>query len=183
MQADTEMSKRISQSEIGRLLMQHRTGLYAFILACVRNHADAEDVLQSVSMAAIAAHDQLQDEAGFLPWAREIARRRILEWQRKKLRLRPLDPDTLQRLIEAADHVERQRSSSDEQSALMECLDQLPDQSRRLIARRYDPHSGGIAEIAQQQNQTVQAVYARIKRIKAILRDCVQRRLAMETRS
>src|SRR5438046_3523164 len=62
----------VRQGEIARLLMQHRTALYGFIYACVRNHADTEDILQNVSVAVTESITQLKDEAGFLPWAREI---------------------------------------------------------------------------------------------------------------
>ena len=41
----------MNQGQITRLLMQHRTALYGYIYACVRNHADAEDILQNVSVA------------------------------------------------------------------------------------------------------------------------------------
>ena len=64
--------------QVARLLMQHRTSLYGYIFACVRNHEDTEDILQNVSVAVVESVSQLKDEAGFLPWAREIARRRVL---------------------------------------------------------------------------------------------------------
>ena len=82
---------RVNQGQIARLLMQHRTVLYGYIFACVRNHADAEDILQNVSVAVMESIDQLRDESGFLPWSREIARRRILAHKRQAQRERALD--------------------------------------------------------------------------------------------
>ena len=66
----------LGQGQIARLMMHHRTALYGYIFACVRNHADAEDILQNVSVAVTESIDRLTSEDGFLPWAREIARRR-----------------------------------------------------------------------------------------------------------
>src|SRR6516225_2345876 len=86
------------RGQIARLLMQHRTALYGYIYACVRNHADAEDILQNVSVAVTESIDKLADEAGFLPWAREIARRRVLAHRRSNAREQAWDPELLCRL-------------------------------------------------------------------------------------
>src|SRR5438874_10623797 len=91
----------LRQSQIARLLMQHRTSLYGFIYACVRNHDDTEDILQNVSVAVTESIGQLRDEAGFLPWAREIARRRILAHRRAGRREVACEPDLVQALADA----------------------------------------------------------------------------------
>src|SRR4051794_32675068 len=134
----------LGQGQVARLLMQHRTALYGYIFACVRNHADAEDILQNVSVAVTESIQQLTDDKGFLPWAREIARRRVLAYRRTARRERALDPDLVARLAEAADRVERDCDSSAHRAALMACLESLPDQSRRLIAQRYDGSTSGM---------------------------------------
>ena len=48
------------QAFVTRLLMSHRTALYGYIFACVRNHADAEDILQNVSVAVTESIEQLR---------------------------------------------------------------------------------------------------------------------------
>ena len=53
----------IRQGQVARLLMKHRTSLYGFIFACVRNHDDTEDILQNVSVAVTESIGQLQDES------------------------------------------------------------------------------------------------------------------------
>ncbi len=170
----------MNQGQIARLLMHHRTALYGYIFACVRNHADAEDILQNVSVAVMESIDQLRDDSGFLPWSREIARRRILAHKRAVQRERALDPDLVRCLAEAADRVEKHEPASEQRTALMTCLEGLPPTSRKLIAQRY----GGVDanRLAQQFGRSVQAIYAQIKRIKLILRSCVERRLALEVR-
>jgi len=95
MMADVARGKSatIRQGEVARLLIQHRTALYGFIFACVRHHDDTEDILQNVSVAVSESIGQLKDEAGFLPWAREIARRRILAYRRTSRRELACDPE------------------------------------------------------------------------------------------
>jgi RNA polymerase sigma-70 factor (ECF subfamily) len=160
--------------------MQHRSALYGYIFACVRHHADAEDILQNVSIAVMESFEQLEDEAGFLPWAREIARRRVLAHRRLAQRESPLAPEVVQALAEAAERVEHLHSGPDHHAALMACLESLPEHSRKLIAMRYDGSVSDVSELASHFGRTVQSIYAQLKRIKAVLRDCVARRLAPE---
>jgi RNA polymerase sigma-70 factor (ECF subfamily) len=167
----------VLQGKIARLLMQHRAALYGYILACVRNHVDAEDILQEVSVAVTESIGRLRGEEGFLPWAREIARRRVLAHFRAAERERPVDPDLVQRLAEAADRVEWARPTSEHQAALRACLESLPRRSRQLIALRYDGSAGGASALARRFGRSVQSIYAQVKRIKSALRACVERRL------
>jgi RNA polymerase sigma-70 factor (ECF subfamily) len=180
--ADTPTSSDggIGAGEVARLLMKHRTALYGFIFACIRNHADTEDVLQNVSVAVTESIAQLRDESGFLPWAREIARRRILAWRRTAKRESACDPELVRALAEASERVERDLPASDHRAALMACLEMLPGESRKLIVMRYDKSFGNIASLADRFGRSVQSVYAQLKRIKIALRECVSRRLALE---
>ena len=168
------------KGQVARLLMQHRTALYGFIFACVRNHDDTEDILQNVSVAVTESIGQLQEDSGFLPWAREIARRRVLAYRRTAKREVPYDPEVVRVLAEAADRVEDQMSGGEHRAALMACLEQLPGESRKMIAMRYDGTSGSVTDLAGHFGRSVQSVYAQLKRIKIALRDCVGRRLALE---
>lgn len=164
--------------QTARLLMQHRTDLYAFIYACVRHHADAEDILQNVTVAAIESCGQLRDEAGFLPWVREIARRRISAHFRVSHRESPMDPEVIRVLSEAAERIGELSPASSHHLALLACLEQLPPASRKLICSRYTREEGDGPGLAAKFGQTIQAIYARVKRIRAALRKCVEKRLA-----
>ena len=53
---------------------------------------------------------------------------------------------------------------------------------RRLLAQRYTAGSGGAEGLARRFGRSVQAIYALIKRLKVLLRDCVERRLGKEER-
>jgi RNA polymerase sigma-70 factor len=170
----------LQRGQVARLLMQHRATLYGYIFACVRNHADAEDVLQNVCVAVTESIDRLAHEDGFLPWAREIARRRVLAHRRTARREQPCDPALVRCLAEAADRVEERQPASVQQQALMACLEKLPPASRRLIVLRYDGSVDGADQLAGRFGRSVQGIYAQIKRIKQALRQCVERRLAAE---
>ncbi|MEZ6140490.1 MAG: sigma-70 family RNA polymerase sigma factor [Zavarzinella sp.] len=169
------------ETQIARLMMQHRTTLYGYIFACLRDHSDSEDVLQLVTIAAMESCHQLRDEKGFLPWAREIARRRVLAHRRSKAKEKPIDPELVQALTDAADRVDKKLPATPQQLALLECLDHLPPNSKLLIMERYDSQSGDAEHLAAKFGNTVQSIYARIKRIKIALRKCVERRIMEES--
>lgn len=174
------MADGVQPGDLARLLMQHRTSLYGYIFACVRHHADAEDILQTTTVAVMESIGQLRDEAGFLPWAREIARRRVLAHRRGNQKEQVFDPELVRSLAEAAERLDEKEPANLRQLALKTCLDHLPPESRKLIIARYDPKTGDAEAIAAQFGHTVQSVYARIKRIKAALRNCVEKRLQQE---
>ncbi len=177
---DSPQPSPVDAADLARLLMEHRAALYGYILACVRHHADAEDILQDVSVAATRSIGQLRSREGFFPWAREIARRRVLEHFRKTQHLSPMDPELVERLAEAADRLEQKDSTqaSERQAALHACLDQLPPESRQMIAMRYDRAAArSVEDIARRFGRSVQATYALLKRIRMVLRDCVERKL------
>jgi RNA polymerase sigma-70 factor (ECF subfamily) len=170
----------LDQRDAARLLTRHHAALYGYIYACVRSHHDAEDILQNVSVVVIESLADLRDEAGFLPWAREIARRCSLAHCRKQRRTQTLDPELVERLADAADALEREADADDHREALLACLERLPPASRDLLSRRYDGAGGAAGALAARFGRSVQGIYAQIKRIKAALRDCVARRLATE---
>jgi RNA polymerase sigma-70 factor (ECF subfamily) len=163
-----------------KLLLRHRESLYAYILACVRSHLDADDIVQTVSLTVIDADDVPAEDDRFLAWAREVARRRVLEHVRKSKRLLPIDPEVAQRLAEAAERVERKRPTTAHREALLECLEKLPPESQQLLAARYDGTSADVAALAKRFGRSVQGAYSLLYRIRKILRECIERRLGLE---
>jgi len=170
-----------SQSDVARLLTQYRRPLYAYIYACVRNSTDADDVFQEVSITVVESFPQLESETGFFPWAREIAYRRVLAHHRTSSREKPLNPQVITALSEAVERVENSQSLSTRREKLQECLERLPSLSRELIARCYNDTGESVGVVAEQFGQKVTSLYARVHRIRAILRDCIAQRLQEES--
>ncbi len=168
-------------ARVAQLLMRHRGVLFAYLLAALRNPHDAEDLLQDVSLAATSSWSQYDPATPFLPWAREIARRRILDYAGKRAR-RPalLDPEVLARLDVAAARLDP-HADEPRRDALRRCLEGLGERVRRVLELRYDERLG-VGDVAGRSGRSVQATYALLKRTKELLRDCVARRLASEGR-
>ncbi|QDT91943.1 sigma-70 family RNA polymerase sigma factor [Gimesia algae] len=176
MSADTDL-----QSDAAQLLVHYKAPLYAYIHASVRNRSDADDIFQEVSVAVVESFSKLDTDAGFFPWAREIAFRRVLSYYRKYDREKPVNPQLIAVLAEAAERVEQNQPVSTRREKLLECLDRLPEVSRALIARCYDNSGESLGAIAAQSGLKVTAFYARIHRIRAILRECIAQRLLEES--
>lgn len=165
-------------SIVGRLIVQHRTTLYAYILACVRNHSDAEDVFQEVAAAVVASFDKLREESEFLPWAREIARRQVLSFFRRSSRPMLYSTDLVELLTDAAGKDNSYSKRRNE--ALHDCLEKLPRHSQEIIQMRYDGTVSGVDEIADRLGRSMAATYGILKRIRIALRRCMEARLAMK---
>lgn len=160
--------------QIAAQLMRHRTALYAYLLAAVRNTHDAEDLLQEVSVTVVRRWDQFQPGTSFTAWAREIARRHILDFAGRSKRV-TIDPALLDAL-DGAGEVETDRR----RDALRECLRALSGPARRVVDLRY-AGAMDVPRIADAVGRTVQATYALLKRAREILRECADRKLQGQT--
>lgn len=170
-----------AQTTAVRLLMNYRGALYSYIYACVRNHADAEDLLQDVSVAVVGSFSQLASEEEFLPWAREIARRRILAHARKTKKELSMDPQVISALAEASGRVTQRHTVSCRRDALLECLGNLPASSRELLMHYYSNSAAQVGEIEARFGKRMSAIYAEVHRMRCLLRDCASRRLQKDS--
>jgi RNA polymerase sigma-70 factor (ECF subfamily) len=167
-------------ANITSLLMQHHGALFGYVFSCVPNYADAEDILQDVSMTAVERFDQLRSEDGFLPWVLEIARRSALAHRRRARRTAVLSGNAISALAEAANAVAQDTASERRIGLLLECVEELPDESAELIRARYDPSFENVEKLAESIGRTESATYSLITRIRHALRDCVSRKIAAE---
>jgi len=165
------------QALIAQLLMKHRTPLFAYLLASVRNPHDAEDLLQDVSLAASTSWAQYRPGTPFLAWTREIARRRLLDYGKRQGR-RPalLEPEVLEALDAAAVEVDADPPLEPRRDALRLCLAKVDGDARRILDLRYS-EKVDVGRIAEVVGRSVQGSYAVLKRTKQLLRDCIDRRL------
>ncbi|MEQ8847473.1 sigma-70 family RNA polymerase sigma factor [Botrimarina sp.] len=170
-----------SNTEITRLIIKHRGKLYGYILACVRNHHDAEEVFQEVSVGIVGSFHKLRCPDEFLPWAMEIARRQVFSFFRKSKRPMVYDSELVGVLAEAAGrNLDSTEVNQQRDAALRRCVEQLPPRSREVLQLRYGESFAGVDQIAEHLGRSMAATYGVLKRIRINLRECVERHFPME---
>jgi RNA polymerase sigma-70 factor (ECF subfamily) len=161
-----------------RLFTAHEPAVRAHVRRLVPARADADDVMQEISVVLWEKFDAFRQGEDFRRWAFGVARFEVLAWLRDKGRDRlVLDEEVVAKLAEetAADEprLERQRE------ALELCMGKVPREQRDLLMRAYEPESR-IQEVAQSSGRSVAGFYQWLHRMRRMLLDCVRRAAGQE---
>ncbi len=160
-----------------RLFAQHEHRIYACIAAMVSRWAEADEVMSDTSLALWEMFDQFEEGTDFARWAISIARLRVLRFRQKCSRdHHQFSQEFVEALADTAateiDVLETRRR------ALEECLAELPEQSRDLVAACYAA-GNTIKSVAEQLGRPVKRVYKTLERVRQTLFDCVQRKASL----
>lgn len=156
-----------------RSFTTHEPAIRAFVRRMVPSRADADDILQDVSVVLWEKFDSFRPDADFRAWAFGVARFEVLGWLRDKGRNRlVLDEQVLMAIADesAADEprLERQRE------ALEACMKKVEPDQRALLMQAYQPDSL-IQEIARTSGRTVPGFYQWLHRMRRMLLECIRR--------
>lgn len=168
------------------LIRAHQAELYRYARYLGADGFTAEDVVQDTFLAAAEGASPPADLAlGNKPnarrasaWLRGVARNVFLMHCRSK-RTSPVKVDS--NYLERAEGVWasrflREGDGFDYVEALRRCLEALPRKQRRVIDLQY-VHRKARAEMAALFSMTDDGVKSLLRRIRAILADCIERRL------
>jgi len=157
-----------------KALLEQRDTLLGFILALSRDRSAAEEIFQDVGLAVVEESRRGTQVERFLPWAHETARRRVAEYFRKRQRsfahLESLDEAVGQAFEE---QVEDRALARLRQSAVEDCLEQLPPAQRALVERRYRDQAS-IRQIADAMDWSDGAVKVGLWKARRRLAGCVE---------
>jgi RNA polymerase sigma-70 factor (ECF subfamily) len=157
-----------------RLLTQHSSRIFGFVLALCVNRSDAEDVFQNTSVVLWEKFETYQSGTNFLAWACRIAYFEALYDRRKTSRVRTLSDEAWQAL--AGDALAMTEENHDHQEALAACLEKLSPADRDLLEQKYFRHRS-VVEIAESCSRSVHSIYRALSRIHDSLLECVRRTL------
>jgi len=180
--SEMDSPKITARDDLAQAWLRSQDAIHGYILAVSRSVTDADDILQNVALAALQASSAPQNPREYQAWAREVARRRVLEFYRKLDRQTPVDPALVERLAIMAGRVEEKRPASRRRSALLTCLEGLSEKQRRMLARHYGQKSARVDQLAKEFGRTTQGMYSLLYRIRRALRNCIERRLQAEDR-
>jgi RNA polymerase sigma-70 factor (ECF subfamily) len=156
--------------------LAHERLLTGYLLAATGDFHEAEDLLQEVSVVLWESFDRYDESRPFQAWALGIARHKVLDWRERKGRNRPvLSIEFLETLGQA--QVEAGERLAERRPLLERCLEGLPSHLREVVDLRY--HGGlSLEELANRLHRSVGSLQVALVRIRRLLRDCVERKLA-----
>ena len=170
----TQSSPEMSPSDPVQLMLANQNRLFAFILSLVGNREQANDVLQQTNLILWEKLDNFEEGTNFMAWAFQIARYQVMAHRQKQGRDRHVFDDEAVSLIASA--FEQHSERFDERlTALAHCIQQLPDEGRQLIRRRYGD-GWSVKNLAKELGQTANRLAVRLHRLRAMLLECIQQR-------
>jgi RNA polymerase sigma-70 factor (ECF subfamily) len=160
-----------------RLFLANQKRFFGVILSLVGNIADAEDVLQDVSVVMWQKFDTYRSGTDFAAWGLRIARLETMNFVRKRRRAGFVAFD--EALLESVSQevVSATNSSEERGQALQDCLRKLPIHSRTLIELRYEPGANPKA-VAQRMGRSIESVYKALTRTHEALMQCIELKLS-----
>ena len=146
--------------------------LRAFVFASISSFADAEDVVQKVALNIARRFDEYDEKRSFQAWALWLAKSRVIDHYRVKGREKLVFSEPLLDQL-AQSLVTRQKHQSDRAAAMEQCIEKLPDKSRRLLGLRYED-GASAEEMAESLKSSAGSVRVMLHRIRNLLADCIQ---------
>ncbi|EAQ79198.1 sigma-70 family RNA polymerase sigma factor [Blastopirellula marina] len=166
----------LTDEDFIRLLTTYHGRILHYVVSLVPNRAQAEDVMQEVSLALWEKRSQYNPDLNFLTWMRAFARIQVLTHYRKQSRApTQLSDEALQRVVASIDA--QQHMVDDQLTLLRSCLQKLPLPQRDLVSRFYDGRLDVLAVAKELQIQP-NTLYVKIHRIRERLLSCVQKQSA-----
>ncbi len=162
-----------SSHRVQRDFLAHINIIRGFIRALVRDRHLADDVLQETFLTVMKKADVFVPGTNFPRWACSIARLKVLEAvRREKGGLLLLSEEAVDALAVSDDAPERDLRVD----WLDCCIGELPPAMKRSVELRYE-RDLKPAEIARVIGWTAEAVYVALSRARALLRECIQRKI------
>lgn len=150
--------------------------LTGYLLAATGDPHEAEDLLQEVSVALWESFDRFDGKRSFVAWALGIARHKVLDWRGRRGRKEAvLAQDVLESLVRTA--LDESEDLAERRSVLHRCVQALPAHLRELVGLRYRDGLR-LETLASQLGRNLGAIQMALVRIRRVLRECVERKLA-----
>jgi RNA polymerase sigma-70 factor (ECF subfamily) len=164
--------------QVQQLFIRHTGLLHGFIASLCGDLVLAEDILQEVFLVVTQKADSFVIGSDFCAWARAIARLKTMEHLRVRQRdRRMLNADALAALESSSPTLDDWHQ---QREAMHRCLELLSPGQRQLAQMAYGE---GLSpqQIAERKTQGAHVVYVMLSKMRRALRECVMRRMGVET--
>ncbi len=161
-----------------RQFTANEAAIRAFVRRLVPARADADDIMQDVSVVLWEKFESFLEDGNFRAWAFGVARFEVLAWLRDKGRDRlVLSEKVVERFGEEAESAEPRLARQRE--ALERCIVEVAPAQRDLLLRAYEP-GARIADLARASRRSEPGFYQWLYRMRKLLLECIRRNLAKE---
>lgn len=175
------MALSAENDEVMRLLLKSQNMLSVYVYALVQDWDIVEDVVQETAVYICGHWQEFKPGTNFEAWARAIAHNRLRDAFKARQKKGLQVPDlALSNLTESVTDPEWEQYGDyfrDRKQALAKCVENLPQNSRRVIQLHYDDQKP-VEKVAAELKRTLDATYKMLSRIRMQLRQCVEQRVA-----
>lgn len=176
----------MAQDQLVKDFLEHRDTLLGFIFALTRDYNLSEDIFQEVATVILEEARKATTVTNFMAWAREVARRRVADYYKKRARregveqpLEPLAEVIGQAFEENEAALENQRLRF---QYLLECMKRLTGRSREAIEGFYGRRMS-VKDLAASMSWQENSVKVALSRARKVLADCINTRLSAQEAS
>jgi RNA polymerase sigma-70 factor, ECF subfamily len=163
------------RSLVQRLFIEHVDELQGFVASLVPDPGLVDDVIQETFVAASARADGYDPTKSFSAWLFTVARDKIRELgSNADAEARPFADDVLDVLLASRGDA---KASSDKLQYVDDCIAALAPQARRIVELRYQ-NAMKPRFVAKAMGWTASSVRVALCRARAVIRECVERKIA-----
>lgn len=160
------------------LLTTNHHRIYGYILSVLPVRADADDIMQEVTLIMWKKFAEFKPGTDFVSWGIAIARNLLLNYRKNKYyKVLHLNDEAI-KMIEAKSEGFMKKVDR-RMDVLKECVKKLPSRDRLLIRLRYE-FEMPVKIIAERLGKNLKTIYKSIARIQDALARCIRRTLVTE---
>jgi len=166
-----------SKAHFLRLFLASERELFRYVAALVPDISDAEEIVQQTAVELWGRFDRFDPSQAFTPWACRFALNVVKQWVSRREKWRGLLDEGLAEQL--AGRREELRPAFDQRMKHLDgCLEKLPAEQRGIVQAYYFRRES-VEAIAANARRSVEGVYKVLQRVRAMLRECIER--AMRT--
>lgn len=171
-------TEREKTSRFTVLWLKAQPVLVGYVAAMVRDRTTADDIVQSVALTAVEKMDDYDPARSFEAWVIGIARLKVLQHYRNVGQERMFFNEGV---LDSFTQHYKDTSANYEQrvSALRDCMDKLPADSRSLLNKRYFDQTP-VKSIASALGKTPGRISKQLFMIRRKLEQCIAGRIGAE---
>ena len=154
------------------LVRAHQSAVWRHVRLCGAPADLADDLTQETFLRLCRCPPEDRGDAALAAWLRQTARRLLANDRRRPAVVR-VDDEAAEAAQAAYD---RDDGGARWRAALAGCLGTLPERERQAVERRYEP-GGSRATVARALGIADEGVKTLLRRVRARLLACVQRRM------